>query len=340
VGNDYYVTFDIAPPKESEIDIGNLTRAEFVIDSGTSLVIDNSVALVAGDELNIISFTDSEPLKIRTQVFVGNTKFSKPLLIGFDSLPLDDWNWDSNKTQDYYMPYYTLSRPVTDTVRLWVTVDGVKIFPNRDYIMYDNNTLEILNTVAISSNSPVVVSSFTETVAARPISFRMFKNMVNEYSYYRMATVNSTYLAQNLLITDTEIYVVNAAVLDDPSPDEAIPGVIFVNGERITYYEKDDTKNVLGNIRRSTGGTGAPAVHEIGRQVIGASGTALIKNAHTKIWYDFTVGTDTGFDSTPWENLYFDPSLGTLELNHTGLENQTTAPVKFLKEEEGLFLDR
>ena len=340
VGNVYYVDFVIAPPKESEIDIGNLTRAEFVIDSGTTLVIDNRVALTAGDELNVISFTDSEPLKIRTEVFVGNTLFSKPLLIGFDSLPLDDWNWDSNKTQDSYMPYYTLSRPVTDTVRLWVTVDGVRIFPNRDYIMYDNVTLEILNTVAISSNSPVVVSSFTETIAARPMSFRIFKNMINEYSYYRMATVNSTYLIQDLYITDTEIYVVDASVLDDPSPSEAIPGVIFINGERITYYEKDDTTNILGNIRRSTGGTGAPEIHELGRQVIGASSSALIKNAHNQIWYDFTAGTDTGFDATPWENLYFDPSLGTLKLNQTGLENQTSAPAKFLKEREGLFLDR
>jgi hypothetical protein len=155
-----------------------------------------------------------------------------------------------------------------------------------------------------------------------------------------MAMVNSTYLSQDLQITDTEIHVVDASVLDDPSPSEAIPGVIFINGERITYYEKDDTTNILGNIRRSTGGTGAPALHEVGRQIIGASASALIKNAHSQIWYDFTAGTDTGFDATPWENLYFDPSLGTLKLNQTGLENQTSAPAKFLKEREGLFLDR
>jgi hypothetical protein len=339
-GSDYVVNFVIAPPKGSEIDIGNLTRAEFVIDSGTTLTIGNQVTLTAGDEINLISFTDSEPLKIRTQVFVGNTVFSKIILIGFDSLPLDDWNWDSNKTENYYMPYYTLSRPVKDTALLWVTVDGVKIFPNRDYIMYDDVTLEILNTVAISSNSPVVVTSLTETEAARPLAFRIFKNMLNEYSYYRMALANSTYLSQDLLITDTVIHVVNAAALDVPSPYDAIPAVVFINGERITYYEKDNVANTLGNIRRSTGGTGAPAIHEIGRQVIGASGSALIKNAHNKIWYDCTPGTDVGFDSTPWEQLYFDPTNGTPQINRNGLENQPTAPAIFLKEREGLFLDR
>jgi hypothetical protein len=271
---------------------------------------------------------------------VGNTLFSKIILVGFNSLPLDDWNWDSNKTENYYMPYYKLSRPVKDTALLWVTVDGVKIFPNHDFIMYDDNTLQILNTVTITPNSPIVVSSLTETVAARPMTFRIFKNMVNEYTYYRMALVNSTYLSQDLLITDTVIYVVNAAALDEPAPDDAVPAVIFINGERITYYEKDNTKNTLGNIRRSTGGTGAPALHEAGRQVIGASGSALIKNAHNKIWYDSAPGTDVGFDSTPWEDLYFDPSFGHPVLNHNGLENQPTAPAIFLKEREGLFLDR
>jgi hypothetical protein len=42
-----------------------------------------------------------------------------------------------------------------------------------------------------------------------------------------------------------------------PVPDitRAIPGVVFVDGEMITYWENDTENNVLRNIRRGVGGT-------------------------------------------------------------------------------------
>lgn len=125
------------------------------------------------------------------------------------------------------------------------------------------------------------------------VTFRMFKDLVDQYSYYRMSSSNTTILSQPLLITDTEIAVVSAAVLDEPSGIDVKPGVVFINGERITYYERDIVNNRLRRIRRGTAGTGAPEEHPAGTSVVGSGYSQLIEySAHTTVWYDPTTGLE------------------------------------------------
>jgi hypothetical protein len=125
------------------------------------------------------------------------------------------------------------------------------------------------------------------------VTFRMFKNLIDQFSYYRMSADNATTLSQPLLITDTEIAVVSAAVLEEPNPAVARPGVIFIRGERITYFERDVKNNRLRRIRRGSAGTGAPAVHATGSPVVAAGQAQAIENAHNKIWYDPLTGLET-----------------------------------------------
>jgi hypothetical protein len=125
------------------------------------------------------------------------------------------------------------------------------------------------------------------------ITFRMFKNLLNQYSYYRMSSTNATTLSQPLLISDTEISVVSAVALDAPSPTSATPGVIFIKGERITYFERDIVNNKLRRIRRGTVGTGAPAVHASGTAVVGAGARQALIDAHTTVWYNPITGLET-----------------------------------------------
>lgn len=67
-------------------------------------------------------------------------------------------------------------------------------------------------------------------------AFRVFDNMNQEHSFYRISASETTTLARDLLITDQLIFVSNAAVLPAGNRYLGIPGVIFVNGEKITYY--------------------------------------------------------------------------------------------------------
>lgn len=69
------------------------------------------------------------------------------------------------------------------------------------------------------------------------IGFRLFETMNQEPYYYRIAAANTTVLSSNLHLTDSNIKVADASVLPNPNPVSAIPGVVFVNGEKITYYK-------------------------------------------------------------------------------------------------------
>jgi hypothetical protein len=76
-------------------------------------------------------------------------------------------------------------------------------------------------------------------VGANVAAYRIFDNMVNEPAYLKISTANTTQLSTNLSITDANIYVIDATLLTEPSPLYARPGVVFINGERITYYKKN-----------------------------------------------------------------------------------------------------
>ena len=68
------------------------------------------------------------------------------------------------------------------------------------------------------------------------LSFRVFQDMNCFYNSYRIASANATVLSANLNLTDTSILVDNAALLSLPNPALNVPGVVFINGEKITYW--------------------------------------------------------------------------------------------------------
>jgi hypothetical protein len=71
---------------------------------------------------------------------------------------------------------------------------------------------------------------------ANVIAYRVFNNMLGDTGYLRISSANSTTLTSSLNINDSEIYVADATKLATPDTVRAVPGVIFINGERITYY--------------------------------------------------------------------------------------------------------
>jgi hypothetical protein len=68
------------------------------------------------------------------------------------------------------------------------------------------------------------------------LGFRLFEDMNNRYNSYRIAGANTTVLTANLSLTDTAILVDNASKLPQPSTQLNIPGVVVINGEKITYW--------------------------------------------------------------------------------------------------------
>jgi hypothetical protein len=117
--------------------------------------------------------------------------------------------------------------------------------------------------------------------------------------YYAIFSANTTALSANLNITDSNVYVTSTAGLATPLPQYTQPGVIYVNGEKITYYTIDRVNNVLGQIRRAVDGTGAPTVHPAGTAVVESSVNQLIPtsttpsaNVHLGSWLNLKVAAN------------------------------------------------
>ena len=75
-----------------------------------------------------------------------------------------------------------------------------------------------------------------------------------------------------------------------PDPVKNIPGVIWINGERIEYLEMNTTTNKLTRLRRGTSGTHIPTTHTEGTTVEDIGHRQEIPSAHSKTWYKVSGG--------------------------------------------------
>jgi len=170
--------------------------------------------------------------------------------------------------------FYTLSRTPTNTDYLWVTYNGQIQIANTDYTIKNN---KIFIPRASYSNSDVILVTSIDTLRTQEaIGYRVFKDMINRTHYKRIADANNTSLAKALKITDSEIFVNDVSVLPTPDPANNIPGIIFIDKERITYFTKDAGENSLGQLMRGTLGTGAPQTHASGTDVVDAGNSQTI----------------------------------------------------------------
>jgi hypothetical protein len=72
------------------------------------------------------------------------------------------------------------------------------------------------------------------------VGYRIFHPMSGNVEYTRIDGNATTTLSANLNINDKTIEVDNIDAMPEPNPVRAVPGVIFINGERIHYYRKYD----------------------------------------------------------------------------------------------------
>lgn len=109
------------------------------------------------------------------------------------------------------------------------------------------------------------------------------KQYTEDVSYIAVRQSSTANLAQDLTLTANTIVVDDASRLTTPNPSGAVPGVVFINGERITYYTKDNSTNTLGQIRRGTMGTGA-ATHAAGTPVVDGSSRLIVPASSNTIY--------------------------------------------------------
>ena len=86
----------------------------------------------------------------------------------------------------------------------------------------------------------------------------------------RIGNDRQYFLANTLYWYDKEIVLKDATGITEPNITASLPGIVFIDGERIEYWIKDGNK--LQQLRRGTFGTGVPTQHFADTEVHDQSG--------------------------------------------------------------------
>jgi hypothetical protein len=87
--------------------------------------------------------------------------------------------------------------------------------------MFDSLTIKVFSNVSPGTND---------------YAFRIFSGMDDTHNtFYRIATANTTTLSSNLTLLANTIHVTSATKLPSPNPTLAIPGIVYINSEKIAY---------------------------------------------------------------------------------------------------------
>ena len=158
-----------------------------------------------------------------------------------------------------------LGRETRSDDYVWVIKNNTLLTHSIDYKLNPNKT-SIKLAVAPTLNDNFVVMTFASSVVGSKIGYMQFKDMLNRTHYKRLAKDKQTVLVNELNYYDSSIVVEDGSILAEPNRSRNLPGILYVNGERIEYYLKDG--NTLTQLRRGTLGTGTPAKHPAGEFVL------------------------------------------------------------------------
>jgi hypothetical protein len=165
----------------------------------------------------------------------------------------------------------------------YVWLNGEQLTQGNDYTV-SGNTVTVSGRT-ITSSDRLDVMYFALDSATGATGFRIFKDMMNRTFYKRISKTETTKLTLDMTEGTQTITVEDASVLPTPNASANVPGVIFIDKERIEYFTKSG--NTLGQLRRGTLGTGIKE-HGSGTEVVDASGTQTIPYADTVYTNTFT----------------------------------------------------
>jgi hypothetical protein len=98
--------------------------------------------------------------------------------------------------------------------------------------------------------------------------------MLNRTHYKRLDDTAGIQLVTDLNWYDQKIIISDGSTLPIPDATSSVPGVIFIGGERIEYFVRND--NVLSQLRRGTLGTGVKDTHIEGTTVFNSGLTSVM----------------------------------------------------------------
>ena len=259
VGSEYifdFSTVSVVLTSSKYIDNGKLivvidTAAEYKMTANTIQFV--NTVWPAGTEFEIISFYNHDVMDIQRKSDIITSAIS--LTVG-----TVDYFTFRNKERGLFV----LDRVTVSDDFIWVIKNGSLLTHSIDWkLLADHRTIEVKD---VLPNDTLSVIGYNPIAVTEQYSYMQFKDMLNRTHYKRLNKNKQTFIVNDLYQTDIGITVDDASVLDDPNPEGNLPGIVYINGERIEYFAK--TGNVLSRLRRGTLGTGVPTVHRSGTDII------------------------------------------------------------------------
>jgi hypothetical protein len=302
------VIFVDSPAVGSTILIAVNTVAEYDVAANTIEII---TPPNIGDVFQVIGWNDTRQQNALTLVFQGPVTTGITVVEPYDSTDFDSGTLSGDPgsfdySQGTAIPNndFWLRRADVDPSRLWVTLDGFRLFEGEDYVV--EGEYLILASGAIGSADIMVITEFTNSVVPEAMAFRIYQDMRGVQATYRITSATTTAVSQAVSATDDIIYVDDASVLSAPDLPNGIFGVITIGGERIMYRVRDTALNFVSSLLRGTAGSGA-AEHVVGTPVYDISrgnlllseyqdyveSDTLIGDGSSTLFYATTVSIDT-----------------------------------------------
>ena len=233
------------------------------------MIFNTTTGLIPNDNdiISVTSWNDTRQQDVLTQVFVGPVTESVVYQEGYDdtvyspdTVDGDPGSFDYADAAIITVNNFILQREIADTSRLWVTLNGNRLFYGVDFTMSGQEL--VLTSGVINAIDVMMITLFTNSVAPGAMAFRIFQDMRGVQATYRITTDTTTTLTATLGATDDVMYVTNSTALAEPDLAINIWGVLTVDGERIMYRTRDTITNTVSGLRRGTAGTGA-ATHAV-----------------------------------------------------------------------------
>ena len=226
------------------------------VDSGSTIQLTNAPA--DGEKLTVYTFNKHDSMDFERINY--DIVARQQIVVGTE----DDIQFNHIRSGLVKLRYTAV-----DAQYVWLTINGILQTPSVDYTLTaDKNYLRYKG--RFNDNDAVEIIQFSATGEITPkFGFSQFKDILNRNIYKRLGDVSFYKLAQPLRTLDKEIHIDDATNLSAPDKNSKIPGIIFINGERIEYLIKQG--NTLKQIQRGTLGTGVPTEHEVGSDVYNAS---------------------------------------------------------------------
>ena len=273
------VQFINVPPAGSKILLAVTTGAQVLL-SGNDIVFqaDKGLVPIFGDIVSVITWNDTRQQDLLTTVFVGPVSIGVTVTENYDTTDFDigvitnqpgSFDYSSPSVIIVEINDFQLGRTTISPDRLWVTLNGRRLFYGTDFVISDEEL--ILSSGVIGATDVLMVTQATESVVPEPMAFRIFQDMRGIQATYRITTNTTTTLTQSIGADADTIFVANALALAEPNVNINIWGVVTIDGERIMYRQRNVANNTISSLLRGTGGTAASAhstgalVYDMGR---------------------------------------------------------------------------